>query len=154
MEDDLKILKVKYLSNHYSDLIKNLTQTTKAKCSNTSLKTTTRGRRPQNIKSGISLQQLIGSYSNFKLKLRLTNRNLQTLKMKITSNERQPSMEDDLSCEDNLKACRLQLMSSQMENKGKHRGNLECGSAQPSLFIISIHKKYIKISVLPPKKPP
>ena len=35
------------------------------------MKTTSHGRRPQNIKSGISQQPLIGSYSNFKLKLRL-----------------------------------------------------------------------------------
>ena len=34
------------------------------------LKTTYNGRRPQNIKSGISQQQLIGSYSNFKHKLK------------------------------------------------------------------------------------
>jgi hypothetical protein len=34
------------------------------------LKTTSNGRQPQNIKSGIYQQSLIGSYSNLKLKLR------------------------------------------------------------------------------------
>ena len=33
-------------------------------------KMTTNGRRPQNMKSGIDQQPLVGSYSNFKLKLR------------------------------------------------------------------------------------
>ena len=33
-------------------------------------KTTSHGRQPRNIKSGISQQPFIGSYSNFKLKFR------------------------------------------------------------------------------------
>jgi hypothetical protein len=37
------------------------------------MKTTSNRRRPQNIKNGICKQQLIGSYSNFKLKLRRPN---------------------------------------------------------------------------------
>jgi hypothetical protein len=39
-------------------------------------------------------------------------------------------VEDDLRCKDDLKVCRMWLMSS----RGILRGNLECGSAQPSLF--------------------
>ena len=66
MEDDLKILKVEYLSNHWLDLPQilklSLWDQTKIKnCSN--------GRQPQNIKSGISQQPLIRSYLNFKLEL-------------------------------------------------------------------------------------
>ena len=38
-------------------------------------KMTTNGRRPQNIKSRISQQPLIGSSSNLKLKLRGSNQN-------------------------------------------------------------------------------
>ena len=52
-------------------------------------KTTSNGRRPQNIKSGISQQPLIGSYSNFKLRLRRPKQSVQILQL------RQPNMEDD-----------------------------------------------------------
>ena len=54
------------------------------------MKTTFYGRQPHNIKSGISLQPLIGSFSNFKLKLRMPNYIVQILRMKTTSNGRQP----------------------------------------------------------------
>ena len=54
------------------------------------MKMTSYGRRPQNIKSGISQQTLDGSYKNLNLKQRGTNHNLQILKMKTTSNGRQP----------------------------------------------------------------
>ena len=54
------------------------------------MKTTSNGRWPQNIKSWISQQPLIGSSSNFKLKLRGQNQNWNFLKW------RQPPMEDDL----------------------------------------------------------
>ena len=37
------------------------------------MKTTLNGRQPENIKSGLYQQPLIGSYSNFKLKLRWSN---------------------------------------------------------------------------------
>ena len=59
MEDDLKILKVEYLSNHWSDFtqISNLSSGDQAKFKNTQneddlqRKTTSNGRRPQNIES-------------------------------------------------------------------------------------------------------
>ena len=54
------------------------------------MKTTSNGRRPQNIKSWISQQPLIGSSSNFKLKLRGPNQNQKYMKW------RRPPMEDDL----------------------------------------------------------
>ena len=54
------------------------------------IKTTCNGRQPQNIKSWISQQPLIGSSSNFKLKLRGPNKNNKCLKW------RQLPMEDDL----------------------------------------------------------
>jgi hypothetical protein len=82
MEDDLKILRVVYLSNHSSDLpeISNLSlgDQTKLKIGlKSEMKTTFNGppigRRTQNIKSGISQQPLIGYSSNFKLKLRGPN---------------------------------------------------------------------------------
>jgi hypothetical protein len=54
------------------------------------MKTTSNGRRPQNIKSWISQQPLIGSSSNLKLKLRGPNKNIKLLEMKTTSNGRRP----------------------------------------------------------------
>ena len=54
------------------------------------MKTTSNGRRPQNIKIGISQQPRTGSYSNFKLKLRWPNNIFKSLKW------RRPLMEDDL----------------------------------------------------------
>ena len=53
-------------------------------------KVTSNGRPPHKIKSGIYEQPLIGSYSNFKLKLKWLNKNWKCLKL------RQPQMEDDL----------------------------------------------------------
>ena len=92
MEDDLKILKVEYLSHHSSDhpQILNLSSGTKQKYKMLEIKTTSNGRRPQNIKSWISQQPLIGSSSNFKLKLRGLNQNQKCLKW------RGPPMEDDI----------------------------------------------------------
>ena len=54
------------------------------------MKTTSHGRRLQNIQGEISQQTLIKSFSNFKLKLRWVNFNVQILKMKMTSNGRLP----------------------------------------------------------------
>ena len=57
------------------------------------MKTTSNGTWPQNIKSGISQQPLIGSYFNFKHKLGWPNHSLQIPKMETISNGRQPHME-------------------------------------------------------------
>ena len=65
MEDNLKILKVEYLSNRLLDhtQILNLDLSDqKQSVQILQMKTTSHGRRPQNIKSGISQQPLIGSY--------------------------------------------------------------------------------------------
>ena len=53
MEDDLKILKVKYLSNHSSDppQILNLRSGDQTKIKMLEMKRTSNGRQPQNIKS-------------------------------------------------------------------------------------------------------
>ena len=51
---------------------------------------TSNGRRTQNIKSGISQQPLIGSSSNFKLKLIGPNQNFILLIMKMTYKGRRP----------------------------------------------------------------
>ena len=104
-------LKFEYLSNHWSDLpqILNLSLGDQAQIKNASneddlqWKTTLNGRWPQNIKSGISQQPLIGSSSNFKLKLRGQNKIKNAwyeddLQWKTTSNGRRPPMEDDLQC--------------------------------------------------------
>ena len=104
LEDDLKILKVKYLSNlimdHTQILNLNLDDQTlfenalkwrrPPKEDDPQWKTTPNGRRLQNIKSWIYQQPFIGSYSNFKLKLRWPNKILQCLKME------RPPIEDDL----------------------------------------------------------
>jgi hypothetical protein len=48
------------------------------------------GRQPQNIKTGISQQPLIGSSSNFKLKVLGPEQNGKLINTKMTSNGRQP----------------------------------------------------------------
>jgi hypothetical protein len=60
------------------------------------MKTTTHGRRPKNIKSGIAKQALIGFYPNFKLKLRCPNYIVQIFEIKRSSNGRRTQIEDDL----------------------------------------------------------
>ena len=54
------------------------------------MKSSSNGRWPQNIKSGISQQLLIGSYSNFKLQLRWPNHILKILKIRQPQVERWP----------------------------------------------------------------
>ena len=60
------------------------------------MKTTSDGRRPQNIKSGISQQALIGSSSNFKLKLRGPNQIKSGLEFEMKTTSDRPVMEEDL----------------------------------------------------------
>ena len=43
-------------------------------------------------------------------------------------------MEDDLKCKDDLQSVQNVTYEFLGESKGKLRGNLECGSAQPSLL--------------------
>ena len=52
------------------------------------IKTTSNERRPQIIKSLISQQLLIGSYSNLKLKLRGPNHTKKMIEIKMTFNGR------------------------------------------------------------------
>ena len=56
------------------------------------LKITSNGRQPQNIKSGLSQQQLIGPYSIFKLSLRRPKQSVQILQMKTISIGRRPQI--------------------------------------------------------------
>ena len=76
MEDALKVLKVEYignrkisnveyLSNHWLDLFQNLDFSLEE----FKWKTNSNGRWSQSIEGGIYRQPLIGSFSNFKLKL-------------------------------------------------------------------------------------
>ena len=60
------------------------------------MKTTSSGRRPQNMESGISQQPLVRSYSNLKLELIWSNQSVQRYQMKMTSNGRWPPADDDL----------------------------------------------------------
>ena len=48
------------------------------------------------MKGRISQQPMVGSYSNWKLKIMGLNQRVQKYQMKMTSNERRPKMEDDL----------------------------------------------------------
>ncbi len=48
------------------------------------------------MKSRISQQPLVRSYSNLKLKLTGLNQRIKRCQMKMTSNGRRPKMEDDL----------------------------------------------------------
>jgi hypothetical protein len=97
-EDDLKILIVEYLSNHWSDLaqILNLSlydQSKVYKCMKwrwPPMEDDLNKRQPQNIDSGISQQPLIGSCSNVKLKLIWPNQSLQMLKTMMSSHGRRP----------------------------------------------------------------
>jgi hypothetical protein len=75
MEDNLQwkktSTKVQYLSNHWSDLpqIGNISSGDQTKIKMLEMKMTSNRRQPQNNKSWISQQTLIGSSSNFKSKL-------------------------------------------------------------------------------------
>jgi hypothetical protein len=60
----------------------------KLECKKYQMKTTSNGRRPQNIKSRISQQPLVGSYSNLKLMLLGSNKSVQRYQMKMTSDRR------------------------------------------------------------------
>ena len=99
MEDNFKIFKVEYLSNHWLKLaqILNLSLYDQTKVTNTLnaddhlWKMTLIRRKPQNIDSGISQQPLIGSCSNCKLKLMWPNKSEKYTKL------RWPLMEDDLN---------------------------------------------------------
>ena len=136
------------------------------------------GRRPQSIKTGISQWPLIGTFSNFKLKLMGPNQNLKLYDMKTTFHGRLlqniksgisqqppirsfsnfdlwgpyqtynfksgisqlPLIRSYLDLKFNLKkkntSTFLKTMTfvSKGKFRGNPRGNLECGSAQPSLF--------------------
>ncbi len=69
MEDDLKILKVEYITNRWTDFLKTLNLSLGNQTKNKMLKTktTTRGGRPKKIESWIYQQPLIGFSSNLKL---------------------------------------------------------------------------------------
>ena len=61
-----------------------------------------------------------------------------------SSKWRRPLMEDDLkNIENGISLYQLWLMSSKEEIWGKLRGNLECGSAQPSLLSFLLSCCYI-----------
>ncbi len=103
IKDDLKwkmapkYKKVEYLGNHWLDLtqIWNVSTGDQTKSKMVKMKTTFNRRRPQNIKSWISQQPLIGFSSNFKHKLRdqtkfKNTQNEDALQQKTTSNGRQP----------------------------------------------------------------
>ena len=125
MEDDLKIWKVEYLSSHWLDLpqILNINSWDRNRVkkgldeNDLQWKTSPNGRWPQNIKSWISQKPLIGPPSNFKHKRSWDQTNVEKgfneedLQWKTTFNWRYDFV-----------------------NRGKPRGNLECGSTQPSLF--------------------
>ena len=72
MEDALEFWKVVYFSNHWSHLTQslNLSWNDQAKvCKIFEKKMICIGRRPQNMNSEISHYPLVGSYSNFKIKI-------------------------------------------------------------------------------------
>ena len=92
-------------------------------------KTTTNGRQPQNIKSWISQQPLIGSFSNFKLKLRGPNLNKKGL------NWRRPLIED------NLKISKVEYISN-------HRLAFPQTSIQISEFLTISIFWYLNVSIL------
>ena len=95
MEDNLKILKVQYLSNHWLDLPQTLNLRSGDKIKNKHAwneedlqykKTTSHnGRQPRYIKTWISQQPLIGSSSNLKHKLMGPNQ-IKKNEMKTTFN--------------------------------------------------------------------
>jgi hypothetical protein len=63
MEDDLKMLEVEYISNPLLDHTQILNLSLDDHILQIlTMQTTSNGRRPQNIKSGISQKPLIGSY--------------------------------------------------------------------------------------------
>ena len=74
MEEDLKILKVEYISNHWTYLHKMFNLSLGDQTEMVEMKTTSNRRRHRNIKNRIS-QQLNRSSSNFQLKLKGPNWN-------------------------------------------------------------------------------
>ena len=78
-----------YFLKDHSQIL-NLSSGDQTKSKMLEMKKTSNRRRPQNIKSWISLQPMARSFSNFKLKVRGPNQNHKWLK------ERQPPMEEDL----------------------------------------------------------
>jgi hypothetical protein len=76
-EDDHKIIKGEYLSNHWWYITQIWTKLNFTTISiEDDLQWTSNGRRPQNIKNRISQHPLVQSYPNFKLKLRWPNKTL------------------------------------------------------------------------------
>ena len=92
MEEDLKIIKVEYVSKRWSDppQILDLCSWDQNKIKMPEMNTTSNGRRPQKLKSWISQQPLIGSSSNLKHKFRGTKPKSKMLEMKTMSNGRWP----------------------------------------------------------------
>ena len=92
MEDDLKILKVKYLSNYWSDFpqILNLSLGGQNKIKMLKTKTTSNGRRPQIFK----VEYLSNHWSDFTQILNLSLGD--QAKIKKCLKRRRPLMEDDL----------------------------------------------------------
>ena len=89
IEDNLQLLKVEYLSNHCSDLppILNLSSGDQTKTKMLKMKMISNWRQHQTIQSWIYQQPLIGSSSNYKLKLRGLNQNQKYLKWRWSSME-------------------------------------------------------------------
>ena len=57
----------------------------------------------------------------------------------IVRKEDQTEVQSGTKREDDLKEGRMSLKSSWGEIRGRIRGKLECGSAQPSLFSFILH---------------
>jgi hypothetical protein len=103
-EDDLKIWKVEYLSIHWSDLTQiwncsywdQIRLYTGINWGCLKRKKTSNGRQPQYMKSRISQQPQLRSYSNLKLKPIGSNQSVQRYQMKMTYNGRQSPLEDNL----------------------------------------------------------
>ena len=71
MEEDLKILKVEYVRNHWLDLLQIWNLSLNQNCKLIAMKVTSNWRRPQNTTTTkISQEPLFGSSSAFKLKPR------------------------------------------------------------------------------------
>ena len=137
MGDDLKILKVKYLSNNWWDLIQiwNLRWVTKPNLTLTSNEDNLHNKMTSKYKKENISITAVRSYPNIKCKPRWPNETIQSLKWSRLKMDRNLKLLkiDYLSNHSNL-SVKSRPYFAKGKFKAKPRGNLECGSAQPSLF--------------------
>ena len=127
---------------------------TKLTCQMIQMKMTFNGRQPQNIKRRMRQQTVVGSYPYLSLGFKWTNPTFQMIQMKMTSSRTQTHMIKVEYINNKPKVipgARVPenpfIKTMTRLSKGKFMWNLECGSAQTSLYFsfLSIYSCRYKI---------